>query len=61
MVKGDRWKMIRVIRDGEYNFTTMFNDKTGEYIRAFDVEEDPFMAEYPHLIDVGIMSTCQHG
>lgn len=53
--------MIRIIKDGTYNFTTMFNDKTGEYIRAFDVEEDPFMAEYPHLIDVGIMSTCQHG
>ena len=53
--------MIRVIRDGEYNFTTMFNDKTGEYIRAFDVEEDPFMAEYPHLIDVGLMGNCAHG
>ena len=53
--------MIRVLKDKTYNFSTVFNDETGEYIRAFDAKEDPFMAEYPHLIDIGVMSTCVHG
>ena len=53
--------MIRVLKDKTYNFSTVFNDETGEYIRAFDAKEDPFMAEYPHLIDVGCMGNCVHG
>jgi len=53
--------MIRVIKDKTYGFSTVFNDKTGECIRAFDVKEDPFMAEYPHLIDIGTQGHCQHG
>lgn len=53
--------MIRVIKDKQYGFMTMFNDKTGEYIRAFDIKVDPFMAEYPHLLDVGVMGHCEHG
>lgn len=53
--------MIKVLRDGTYNFTSLFNTRTGEYIRGVDVEDDPFMAEYPHLIDCGIMGSCVHG
>lgn len=53
--------MIQVVKDKKGNFTTIFNTQTGEYLRAFDVEEDPFMAEYPHLIDCGIMGKCEHG
>ena len=53
--------MIRVIKDKTYNFTSVFNDKTGEYLRGTDIKDDPFMAEFPHLIDIGIMSTCAHG
>ena len=53
--------MIRIIKDKTYKFVSMFNTNTGEYIRGLDVEEDLFMAEYPHLIDVGVMGHCQHG
>lgn len=53
--------MIQIVKDKKGNFTTIFNTKTGEYLRAFDVAEDPFMAEYPHLIDCGIMGKCEHG
>lgn len=48
--------------DKKYNFAYFFNTKTGEYIRTGildkegrDTGVDPFMASYPHLIDVGIM------
>jgi len=53
--------MIRMIRDQKYGFTSVFNDVTGEYLRGTNCEEDPFMAEFPHLIDVGIMGSCVHG
>ena len=53
--------MIRVIKDKKYNFTSVFNDRTGEYLRGIDRDDDPFMAEYPHLIDVGVMGGCEHG
>jgi len=53
--------MIRMIRDQKYGFTSVFNDETGEYMRGTNVEKDPFMAEFPHLIDVGIMGSCAHG
>ena len=52
-----------VIVDKTYKFTTLFNEKTGMYIRGDckDTGKDPFMAEFPHLIDVGIMGHCIHG
>ena len=53
--------MIRVIKDNKYNFTSVFNDRTGEYLRGIDRDDDPFQAEYPHLIDVGVMGGCEHG
>ena len=49
--------MIKVVKDNTYNYVTMFNTKTGSYIRMGD---EP-MAEYPHLIDIGIMGHCAHG
>lgn len=46
----------------------MFNPKTGAYVRTgvlneygLDTGLDPFMASFPHLIDVGIMGHCIHG
>ena len=46
----------------------MFNPKTGAYVRTGIINEhgldsgvDPFMASFPHLIDVGIMGHCIHG
>lgn len=45
-----------------------FDTKTGCYIRTGildengkDTGEDPFMASFPHLIDVGVMGHCIHG
>lgn len=53
--------MVRVVKDNKYHFTSLFNDETGLYIQGIDVDKDPFMAEYPHLIDIGIMGSCEHG
>ena len=30
-------------------------------MRGTNIKTDPFMAEFPHLIDVGIMGSCVHG
>lgn len=54
-------RMIRLIKDSKYDFSTVFNMSTGEYLRGFDTPIEPFMAEYPHLIDVGVMGHCKHG
>ena len=60
--------MKYIIHDTKYRFKTAFNTKSGAYIRTGildekgkDTGEDPFMASYPHLIDVGIMGHCVHG
>ena len=57
-----------VIKDKKYRFVSAFDDETGAYIRTGIIDEngkdtgvDPFMASYPHLIDVGIMGHCIHG
>lgn len=49
---------MKRIYDNTYKYTTLFNPNTGFYIRAFDVNFEPFMAEAPHLIDIGIMGSC---
>ena len=49
------------------NFLSFFNENTGNYIRTGiikdgkDTGEDPFMASFPELLDVGIMGHCAHG
>ena len=60
--------MITKMIDKKYNFITMFDDKTGFYLRTNvldengkETKEEPFMASFPHLIDVGIMGSCKHG
>lgn len=60
--------MKYIIHDTKYRFKTAFNTKSGAYVRTGildekgkDTGEDPFMASYPHLIDVGIMGHCVHG
>lgn len=60
--------MRYVIDDIEYHFKSAFDTETGAYIRTGILDEygndtgiDPFMASYPHLIDVGIMGHCIHG
>ena len=56
------------IIDSTYNFISMFDTETGAYLRTGILDEegrdtgvDPFMASFPHLIDVGIMGHCAHG
>lgn len=56
------------IRDKKYHFVSIFDTETGAYVRSGILDEngrdtgvDPFMASYPHLIDVGIMGHCIHG
>lgn len=60
--------MIHRIVDKRFRFITMFNSKTGAYVRSGILDEDgedtgidPFQASFPHLIDVGIMGHCLHG
>lgn len=54
--------------DEKYRFFSQFNPHTGLYIRSNvldeqgrDTGEEPFMATFPHLLDVGIMGHCEHG
>lgn len=60
--------MRYTITDEKYNYKYAFDTETGIYIRTGILDEkgndtgvDPFMASYPHLIDVGIMGHCIHG
>jgi radical SAM protein with 4Fe4S-binding SPASM domain len=52
--------------DKSFSFYSIFNPYTGEYHRSnilkngIDSGVDPFMASFPHLIDVGIMGHCSH-
>jgi radical SAM protein with 4Fe4S-binding SPASM domain len=47
-------------------FISKFNPETGLYIRSGVIEKgvdtgvDPFMTQYPELIDIGIRGFCQH-
>ena len=56
------------IKDEKYSFISAFDTETGAYIRTGIIDEDgrdtgidPFMASFPHLIDVGVMGHCIHG
>lgn len=60
--------MYYIINDKKYHFRSAFDTETGAYVRTGILDEngrdtgiDPFMASYPHLIDVGIMGHCIHG
>ena len=57
-----------LMEDRRFHFKSVFDTETGLYIRTGildvngrDTGVDPFMASYPHLIDVGIMGHCIHG
>lgn len=60
--------MKQVIKDNKYRFVSAFDAETGFYIRTGILDDqgkdtgvDPFMASFPHLIDVGVMGHCIHG
>lgn len=59
---------MKYLYDSVYQFVFAFDNKTGFYIRTGILDQDmndtgvdPFMASFPHLIDVGIMGRCVHG
>ena len=60
--------MRYIINDTKYHFKSAFDTETGAYVRTGVIDEngrdtgvDPFMASFPHLIDVGVMGHCIHG
>ncbi|MDY4413656.1 MAG: SPASM domain-containing protein [Ruminococcus sp.] len=60
--------MKYIIKDKKYHFIYAFDSDTGAYMRTGVLDKngkdtglDPFMASFPHLIDVGIMGHCIHG
>ncbi len=60
--------MKYVVEDKKFHFMYAFDSDTGAYMRTGiidkngkDTGKDPFMASFPHLIDVGIMGHCIHG
>ena len=60
--------MKYVVTDKKYRFKWAFDTETGAYVRTGVIDEngkdtgaDPFMASFPHLIDVGVMGHCIHG
>ncbi len=60
--------MRYLIEDEKYHFRSIFDTESGMYIRTGILNEDgedtgvdPFMASFPHLIDVGVMGRCDHG
>lgn len=56
------------IIDEKYKFYTYFDRDTGTYMRSGimdkegrETDSDPFMASFPHLLDIGVMGHCEHG
>lgn len=54
--------------DKKNKFISVFNNETGFYMRSGIIDEngkdtgvDPFMSNFPELLDVGIMGFCIHG
>lgn len=59
---------IKTVKDEKYKFAYSFDLDSGFYYRTSiydeagkDTGKDPFMASFPHLLDVGIMGHCVHG
>lgn len=59
---------MRKFIDQTYGFVTHFEAESGLYIRSNILDEngndtgtEPFRAEMPHLLDIGIMGHCEHG
>ena len=60
--------MKYIIKDKKNHFVSAFDTETGTYVRTGVLDKngkdtgiDPFMASFPHLIDVGVMGHCIHG
>jgi radical SAM protein with 4Fe4S-binding SPASM domain len=60
--------MIKHRFDFINRYLTTFDDMTGEYTRSNvydfkgkETQEEPFMGDFPHLLDIGIKGFCEHG
>ena len=60
--------MIRHRFDFNNRHLTTFDDCTGEYTRSNVYDQagnetliEPFMGDFPHLLDIGIKGFCEHG
>ena len=55
------------IRGKRYPYLSAFDEDTGLYFRTGILKDgkdtgiDPFRADFPELLDVGIMGSCSHG
>lgn len=58
---------VHQIIDKQHRFIAGFDQATGAYFRSGVMRGgkitsvDPFMASFPHLLDIGIMGHCVHG
>lgn len=56
---------MRIRKDKD--FISIFDEAIGQYVRSgvfkdgAETKQDPFMASFPELLDVGIMGHCVHG
>lgn len=64
----EKKRMIHHRFDFTYRYVTTFDPNTGEYFRSnvFDKQGqdtgiEPFMGDFPHLLDIGIKGFCEHG
>lgn len=52
---------MKVYKDKIHKFVEFFDENTGSYLRTDILGEkgkDPFMRDFPNLLDIGIMETC---
>jgi len=54
--------------DFKHQYLTTFDDCNGDYFRTgiidangIDTGVEPFMSDFPHLLDIGIKGHCEHG
>lgn len=58
---------VHSIYGTKYPYVSVFHTGSGAYVRTGilkdgkDTGKDPFMADFPELLDVGIMGSCIHG
>lgn len=58
---------LNIYHDTENNFKEIFNPQTGFYLRTGildkhnkDTNENPFMRNFPSLLDIGVMGHCKN-
>lgn len=60
-------KSVRYIYGKKYPYMSLFHETSGVYVRTglredgSGTDKEPFMADFPELLDIGIMGHCIHG